>query len=523
MVVLANTDGLEDELKQLRFDHDRKMLRLKYQREELESARELRMMQESFDAEQAEEIGQQAQEVKAPVSIDWASLRNLTYEENRGFCISWQYVQGISGVAGQSMAISFALFDGSDSYQSAVAVPQKPLEVANQGGLQQCFINSTHRFNCVPSQSSMRFIIDCRIAEKSGLMKNIPVGWTFFELFDHQSTLRAGDWKLRLHHHPVDFDPPAVFLAKETAARMPVTVYFSVCDAFHESMVNRPLHSFPDHFLKHISPFVPSDQSAKEEIKKQAPASKTIGSIWNRGSDKKAEQDAPSKKRGILKGRRNDSHLDETAIPNAVDTAINGVSDTPAVSNFPVIDDEIELSKAANFGSLQSLVPTDPSLGEVFPLGVQFNDITDIEYETPVFVRLSKIDSNGLNAQELFQSAPTELGVNENHQGWEFGSFHELKTLQGKFGQTGLLELVSTIQAEFGIATRVIANAKIELFKFHNQEAFGINDGSHSVQFTFDSVKVCTLHCRFYKPRHEIGPPPIIKVFYPSKFSLSRG
>ncbi|KAL2918992.1 hypothetical protein HK105_201262 [Polyrhizophydium stewartii] len=341
----------------------------------------------------------------------------------------------------------------------------------------------------VSPSPNKRILVEVRLKDDSNPLESarlnpVRLGWTSFDIFNEVGQLAIGRWKLELFTPPIDFNVTTSSLHEIRTPLKGASLYMRICDAAHISAAaleaSGPAHEAnyrPRRYLPSATQYANSDPKA-----------------------------APSL---VMDGKRVPAQPSPLGVTRTAQEIIRAFLTVVPIDNFrehsgPTAE---ELRRAAAAAAeMRELL----AKAQTFDLGIQLEEIKipdAVGLQSPS-VRMHIIDASGDPETFIgFVSTPAERGYDETAFGWEHGLHHELRSVPAIAGRRAIFEVLDD-------DGQAMAYSELQIFKFHNNKPFDINDGLHRLALLHVAGpkkqaenSQDMLFVRIYKPKHGLPPP----------------
>jgi hypothetical protein len=109
------------------------------------------------------------------------------------FNLQRQCAEGIPETSAELLHLTFAVFEGPESFQQAKVLGPFPIETKDSGP-KRAYINVSNRIIGVAAAQNMRIIVDVRVSPKNKPNSTISIGWGSFEIFESKKAILMGNW-----------------------------------------------------------------------------------------------------------------------------------------------------------------------------------------------------------------------------------------------------------------------------------------------------------------------------------------
>eukprot|EP01135_Chromosphaera_perkinsii_P002015 Nk52_evm62s215 gene=Nk52_evmTU62s215 len=215
----------DKEIYQLKLQHTKKILALKYEREKLLYQNELENLKKGLGQVSLQKVSADADIEKAP------------YDAERGFVIYWDFLFSppksfnncsiAFGVFHEGAAKTPVVSTGSAEFEFDPILNSNIFQFARSKSYQRIFANST-----------TDIVVEGQLP-KTADHDQMSMGWAKIDLFDYKGRLLAGKWKIPFHEPPVNPNMTSSDIASRTPKLDGIELYVRIVDASLKDVQDR--------------------------------------------------------------------------------------------------------------------------------------------------------------------------------------------------------------------------------------------------------------------------------------------
>ncbi|KAI8918898.1 hypothetical protein BC831DRAFT_481951 [Entophlyctis helioformis] len=427
-----------------------------------------------------------------------SSYRGAFYDPVRGVCLYWDYLIAMqTNVKWTHSQTTFTVFNGAQSAQPVQIVPFQPCApiTLSSGTSAACTImRSQHSIvGSYPTAGYAtplnRLVVEVRIKDETSpiaraRLNPVCLGWTSFDLFSNRLQVEAGT--CTAVSTPIDFNITTASLYTTTTPLPNTCLLLRICDvAYIASMLEENPDPVSAEQLYSTKTYTSSQQAHFPNSDVSKPSLTNINRI-------------PASPSPIGVIRPLQDHLQQFLKPVTLESIKRKFGPS-----------ESEMQRAAVAAANAKAVAAHMALiskAKTFEFGMP-----EVVSVRALIVKMRVVDPQGEPPTPTgFTSLPAEVQLvsSRARTAGERGDVHEFVAVPALDKRKAVFDLMD----EQG---QQVATGSIEIFKFHQGEPFGINDGLHEVALTLAQRRKDISSKSVQDNPLDVQPTLVLRVYNP--------